>query len=109
MRYSKRGQLLSCFSEIIKTSELAVEIYMKWYTLFLVMPDEQIVPIVFPDEHDLEKHDDLETPSAMDHVPNPAFVERYCKEQGYYISEITRELLVGRWIIDVKEKYFNEI
>lgn len=104
MRYSKRGELLTCFGEV-KTPEIAVEIYMKWYTLFLITPDNKITPITFPDEDDLKKYDDLETPSAFDHVPNPAFVERYCEENGYYLSDITKELLVGRWEIDYKENY----
>jgi len=108
MRHSPRGELLSVFGEI-STPTLAVELYLKWYNLYLVHPDNTIEKITFPDEGDLEKHDDLDGASAIDHVPNPAFVERFCKEKNYYINDITREIIVGRWEIDKKENYFNEI
>lgn len=101
---SPRGFILSWIGEV-KSPILTVEIYMKWYSLFLINPDNIIEEISFPYYDDLPNNE----PNYMDHVPNPVAVEKLCKEKNWELDDVTKELLVGRWEIDYKENYFNEI
>ena len=72
---------------------LTVELYVKWYTLYLVHPDERIEEVLYP------------LNGFVDHVPKPAAVFDFAKENGYDIEPLAWEMIVGRWEIDVRENY----
>lgn len=106
MHYSKRNQLLSHFGEV-EMPTIAVELYEKWYSLWLLKPDSTVEAIMFPD-YDFPSSE-ISSPSACDHVPNPDHVEQLCLDKGYQIGDFTKELLVGRWETEFKENYFKKI
>lgn len=77
----------------------------KWYQLYLVsFPCNGTYEVV---SFGVLQETSDETgiyPPFVDHVPNPKVVEAYCAKQGYILDELAYELLVGRWIVDVKDE-----
>lgn len=76
---------------------VTVELYVKWYKLFVikqVLYDEVIVEVVdFPGE---EYCAEGET-AYGDHVPNPRVVSRFASRNGYRVDEVALEVIIGRW------------
>ena len=69
---------------------LTVENYMKWYDLYLVMPDGTVKAL------DLEEYLGLGFDMG-DHCWKPAHVARYAAMKGYDICSNSFEMLIGRW------------
>jgi hypothetical protein len=72
---------------------LTVEAYEKWYELFLVHPDGRVESISF---NELERFCGDGSPYA-DHAPNPNAVRLLVEARGWRLSELTFELMIGRW------------
>lgn len=92
--YSKRGFLL--VDDPGSTPTLTVELYCKWYKLFLVQSDGWIEEIPFPDD----KYEPLGESPYLDHVPNPNAVQNYARVFGYEIGELALEMMIGRWALE---------
>jgi hypothetical protein len=99
---SARGFPLAWLSPPIDRPVLTVELYCKWYTLWLVSPAGAIDSVPFYHLSDLSTAGPALTP-YIDHVPNPAVVLRLCEARGYHLDDIAYELIVGRWEIEGRE------
>lgn len=94
---SPRGfKLLLPTGGIVKPT-VTVELYEKWYELFLVRstredPEpisfDRLVPFVVEGES-----------AYVDHVPNPNVVRVFALANNYELDEIAEELIVGRWAV----------
>jgi hypothetical protein len=83
---------------------VTVEMYVKWYSFFVVRVgyDEVVVEEVpFPDDEFCEAG---ESPYC-DHAPNPVVVARWAKSKGYLIDDAAIEMMIGRWEREYKETY----
>ncbi len=93
-RFSKNGHSLTYTDHNpIGKPVVTVENYMKWYGLWLVMPDGYVVEVAFPDEG---RYDTL-GPPYLDHAPNPKHVMAWCARMSYRLDERALEMMIGRW------------
>lgn len=100
---SHRGHPLVLTNGVPSRSTITVELYEKWYGLFIVHRDGSVEKIPFPDEPEYCHSD--ESP-YVDHVPNPKVVARYAQINDYHVDNLAIELIVGRWEIQAKNRYF---
>lgn len=100
---SPRGKPLVLTDDLPSVPVLTVELYTKWYGLYLVDPSGKIEELSFPE--DLGSGPTGIMPYC-DHVPNPEVVLRFAKAHGYQLDELAAELLVGRWEIEVRGRWF---
>lgn len=80
---------------------LAVELYTKWYCLYVVYSDRSLKVVTFDA---LEPYAGDES-AYVDHVPNPNAAMRYAAVKGFDMSEVGYTLMVGRWEIEAKDRY----
>lgn len=102
---SSRGIQLVLSGAARSRAVLTVELYTKWYTLFLVHPDDSVSEVMFPSSNN---YTNGEAP-YVDHAPNPNVVERFARACDYDIDELAFELMVGRWEIEVEERYWHTV
>lgn len=76
---------------------LTVELYVKWYSLFLVCQCE-VIQISF---EELEEFRTGGESPFVDHVPNPGAVRRMVEHRRYVLDALAEELIVGRWVLEV--------
>jgi hypothetical protein len=76
---------------------LSVAYYVKWYTFTLTHPDGATHELDFGC---LEEYTRAGESPYVDHVPNPAVVERMCESRGWELDELSHELLIGRWVLE---------
>jgi hypothetical protein len=97
---SERGLPLLLSNGLPLAPTLTVELYEKWYTLYLVKPNGDIEVVEYPD-------DPASCPSDMSpymgHVPNSKVVANYARNHGYEVDLLAFELIVGRWEIERRE------
>ena len=79
-----------------KAMTLTVELYVKWYSLFIIKPSGEVEAVGF-----MELEKGFQNAAFVDHVPNPAAVEAYAQMMGYEIDELAWDLIVGRWQSEV--------
>jgi hypothetical protein len=97
---SPRGHRLVLCSEKVFGPTLTVELYEKWYTLFLVRPGPALVdewavePVLFPG------NEYCDGAPYVDHVPNPEAVLNYAFSKMYLVDDLALELIVGRWVME---------
>jgi len=91
-----RGYLLA--DEPQSETIITVELYCKWYSLYLLHPDGRCVVQPFPDE----KYAPAGESAFVDHVPNPKAVENYAKVRGLEVGGLALELITGRWYLEAK-------
>lgn len=94
--YSPRGLELVYHSDQPDHDTLTVENYSKWYELFLVRTDGEVVAYHFGYLSDICGYD---TP-YVDHVPNPVVVARLAKLRGWRLDEQSYEMIIGRWELE---------
>jgi len=85
-----------------RVPRLTVELYIKWYSLFLVSTDGKVEEVLFPND---PIYCDGGVP-YVDHVPNPIVVARFAEAKHYHMDDLAMEMIVGRWEIEVKNNYF---
>ena len=82
---------------------LTVELYIKWYKLYLIQPIGRVSEVRFDEiESFLGREWEWAHDGSIqgDHVVNPKAVEQYAKQKGYTLDPLAYELLVGRWVIE---------
>ncbi len=82
---------------------LTVENYCKWYTLYVLWPEDNITSQVSFDL--LEPYQGKE-PAYCDHVPNPRAVELYTEAQDIDLHSEALEMIIGRWELEYKNNYW---
>lgn len=102
MYKSKRNIDLVCQTPSLIHDILTVENYMKWYDLYLITIKGEVKPIAFPEFDQNSKYRTKESP-FLDHVPNA--VREFAEINSYYLDYQSYEMIVGRWEIEVKERY----
>lgn len=100
VRYSGRGHAL-VFQSTVTYPVLTVEVYCKWYDLFIVHPSGRIEGVPFPDEG---KHG-VSGPPYVDHVPNPRHVVHWARREGVTVDDLSLEIMIGRWELEVGDRY----
>lgn len=113
MYFSEREHPLVCtqYPRDIGRPVLTVELYPKWYGLQLISIDGSVNELPFPDRASLKSAfaqglDDTEA-AFVDHVPNPIYVMRWASQEGHHLDELALELIIGRWVYEVKDAYEN--
>lgn len=105
LRSDKHPLVFSGFLSELTPPTVTVELYVKWYSLFVIQKmlyDEVIIEEVpFPDD---EFCGTGESPYC-DHVPNPAVVARWAASKGYVIDDAAMEMMIGRWEREYKDRY----
>lgn len=97
---SSRGNLLVLSKRPLDRPVITVELYSKWYGLYLVYPEGSIEEIPFP-----ESEGRLDVSDYVDHVPNPKVVVWFAEKNNFYLDELALELIVGRWELEVTHHY----
>jgi hypothetical protein len=107
---SQRGfPLVICPNSVYKPTDtiLTVEFYVKWYSLFTITGYDAKTTSgnVKVTEIDFDqipfRDDEGEFSAYCDHVPNPTNVKRLAEERGWYLDELAKELIAGRWQLEI--------
>ncbi len=105
--YSDRGMPLILDANTVlpvRVPTLTVEMYCKWYTPFLIMPDGRTAAA---DISDLENF----TPTGESawggstHVWNPSAIKALAEARGWDIDDCAYEMICGRWEIEHRGRY----
>jgi hypothetical protein len=105
LRSSRDHQLV--WSSIITLGVLptvTVELYVKWYSLFVVRigyDDVVLEEVPFPGDEYCEAGESY----CADHAPNPTVVARWAAKHGYDVDELAMELMIGRWEREGRNNY----
>ena len=107
MFLSEHGHSLIFQGEPWKAPVVTVENYLKWYTLYLVMPDREIrsleyTALILPENF---KDQIL----FLDHVPNPRAVAYTASQRNFFVDPVSFEAIVGRWQLEVIYEDYGEI
>ena len=98
IRFSERGiPLIYMYDTDPELPILTAEHYSKWYTLYLVHPDNTI-----------EKIDPYAIDSDIrfcDNVWHPDDIVNFVENNNLMIDGLFYEMLVGRWVTEVEEKF----
>lgn len=73
---------------------LTCELYVKWYTLYLVTEDGDIKSIDLSGIYEFAEDDET---AEGDHCWNPKVLDRMAEAKGWRIDDLSFELMVGRW------------
>jgi hypothetical protein len=102
---SERSFPLVLASGLRYTPVLTIELYVKWYTLYLVdrmkSGTVQIYKIHYGHLEDFRPEDQS---AYVDHVPNPLAVRNFADSKSYYLDELADDLLMGRWQNEVVDQ-----
>jgi len=112
--YSDRGIPLSYWHETNESIHgpmdvpvLCVELYLKWYVLFLVHPDGHVESVGY---HEMEEDAAaLGVSVCHDHEPNPIVVQKFAERKGYVLNGEAQEMIDGRWFLEDKELCSDEL
>lgn len=114
MLCSERGHPLALSNAFESGQDpvLTVELYTKWYNLYLIKSEPtEFVPqgIGWLKVYSLDfGHLEDVCPSGWspycDHVPNPLVVNLFARRNGYEVDELAGNLIAGRWqeeVVDI--------
>lgn len=90
-------QLVLCSH--VERPTITVELYIKWYSFYLVHPHGEIGALEF---HALEPFCESAESAYRDHTPNPAPLRRFAEHYGWDIDSVAEELIEGRWLMDAR-------
>ena len=76
-----------------KPNVITVEMYEKWYELWVTQPDGSYKALSF-----LDLEDGFHGTPYRDHDPNPSAVDAYAERTGATVDELSMELMTGRWV-----------
>lgn len=102
---SHRGYLLALAAFPTDRPVVTVEIYSKWYELFLVHPGGGEEAVSFGTIADWLRSKTIRLSPAIqvayvDHVPNPV-VAAWAEDMGYALDDVAEEIMIGRWTQEV--------
>lgn len=101
---SPRGMnLVLCMNYEWITPVLTVELYTKWYELFLIEKKGDNFDAYSVSFGHLEDVCPVGVSPYLDHAPNPLCVKLFAHRNGYHIDELALELITGRWQIEYVE------
>lgn len=80
---------------------LTVEQYDKWYNLYLIYPDKQILAVESNTVIWMQAMEEFEGVSVLNHCFNPEFIDLLIKKANVEMDPLAYELIVGRWTIEV--------
>lgn len=102
--YSPRGMelIVECIAD---RPVLTVELYMKWYDLFIVHPNGQVSSAFECAGHKWDEAEDYvisqyKESAVCDHAFNPKFFVRLAETLDIDYCDLALELVAGRWAID---------
>ncbi len=78
---------------------LTAELYVKWYTLYLVSNGKAREFMYV----ELEPYTPKGQNTYVDHVPNPRAIEAYGEATGITIDPVFLEVAWGRWCLEIQE------
>lgn len=91
---------------------LTVELYGKWYNLYLIHVDSDgVYRRERLDPELLEEYTPEGQSAVGDHVFNPLAVEALADAYEWYLPQLAHELLIGRWELEYRETsspYYQE-
>lgn len=100
--FNDRGHPLAYWGEPRIWPVLTVELYLKWYALYLVMPDGSVEKLEYGRYKHLE--DQKDTPILWgDHVLYPPAYDAICEALGLEPDSNSRDLVYGRWVCDEQD------
>jgi hypothetical protein len=79
------------------TPVLTVELYTKWYELFLIAKMQGSLHLYAVHYGHLEDYCPEGQSAFRDHVPNPLAVRNFADAKDYHLDELADDLLMGRW------------
>ena len=98
IRFSERGiPLIYMYDADENLPILTAEHYSKWYTLYLIKPDntiEKIDPYMIDDNI-----------RYCDNVWHPDDIREFAENNNLLMDELFYEMLVGRWTTEIEEKF----
>lgn len=77
---------------------LTVELYTKWYRMYLIHPNGTSEEHI-PSDYEVRFKDD---------TFNPTDIQKYAYTHNYHIDPLALEMLIGRWEQETLENYFVE-
>jgi hypothetical protein len=91
---------------------LTVENYLKWYDLYVVMPDETVhalgrnnwLTVEYEDAEERFNGDNFGGIHSA-HLFNPYFVQFLAEFLGFHLDEQSLEIIIGRWEREYIEQY----
>lgn len=72
---------------------LTVELYIKWYSFYLVEKDNLIKEIPFPSQL---------TDKVINHSPSPDYYHDVAEEYDAWTDELVEELITGRYCMELE-------
>lgn len=116
--YSADDNMLAYIGSPQDAPVVTCELYMKWYALWLVMPDGAVINLFdakgrtpkrrFGGDNSIVYYEmEAMTKGTFngDHCYNPTVVKEYAEEQGWILDEVSFNLIVGRWVCDYEERF----
>ena len=98
---SKRGIPLIYCGQPADKPILTLENYGKWYEMYLVNPDGNVVPV---DVEVLSETMTLYSEAIqIDHVFSPRLIYRVAQQMDYIVDERALEVAIGRWVMEGHE------
>jgi hypothetical protein len=86
-------------TDMMFTRQLTVELYEKWYSLYVVTLTPATTVVLKLEFHAMNNFAHDYESAYVDHTPNPEVVARYAGRFGMHIPELAMELMVGRWMM----------
>ena len=82
---------------------VTVENYVKWYGLYVIFPpDLHVEKFHFGHLEGYTKHS-----AYVDHVPNPAAVQRWADSMGFEVDPNSLEMMLGRWLFESRNTFLD--
>lgn len=94
---TKRGHQL-IYNGVSDRPIVTVELYCKWYSLYLIQPNGSVEEFIPPTEE----------VSFKDDTFNPIELVQYALKMNYLIDDLAFELIIGRWETETLENYCND-
>jgi len=104
VRISDRSLPLAYTAPLRACPTVTVEIYDKWYSMYVVMTDGEVRKSQSFDEWH-EACESVVGVPYVDHVFNPQLAKDFAKLIGGKVCPMSYEMMVGRWETDVKANY----
>lgn len=95
---SDRGMALLYVGEPLDLPVITLENYIKWYNIFMVMPDGTVQTV--PIEMVQKALDESRTALQIDHNFHPELLDRLGELLNAEVDERATEVATGRWVLE---------